>query len=449
MTARMKHRCRLAVATLVFVAGVSAAKVGAQLPEHQRARAYVDPVNGMSLEDLVAMAFRQSPVAAAARDRVAVAWGELDQATRRPVPSVSFEQREQAGGQDRQTMIGLSWPLDVARQGNRKAIAMSGKDAATFAAADRDLRLAVEVRTLAVRLLAAIHHLEVREDVAAANRKIADLTAERVASGIAPAVERDSARIDAQLSEVEVRRERAAVEAAAAALRAAVGLPPGAPLHLKSTLTEILQSTGMAATELAADRVESVVGQRPDLREADAAIAQQTARRDLASRDGRSDVSLAAGYMRTASGFPQLGLTPALTPTPIEGTFHMITFGATVSLPWGNRNQGAVAAASAAVEAAKHERDAKRLVALNEVAALTERETNARAGVQLFGAGLRDLATRNLDVLRESYQLGRASLLDVLAENRRYLDVEMAYADALLELALARIALAGALGEMK
>jgi cobalt-zinc-cadmium efflux system outer membrane protein len=169
----------------------------------------------------------------------------------------------------------------------------------------------------------------------------------------------------------------------------------------------------------------------------------------LAAREGKADVALTGGYMRTASGFPQLGLTPALTPTPIEGTFHMVMFGATVSVPWSNRNQGAVAAAAASLDAARHDRDARRLTALNEIAALVERESNARAALDVFGSGLRDLAAKNLDVLRESYQLGRASLLDVLAENRRYLDVEMAYADAQLELALARIALAGALGEGK
>ena len=430
---------------------LSASSLLAQQGIHEHSRRYINPNGGMSIDDLVALALRQSPVSAAANDRVVEATAELDQANRRPSPSVSFEQREQAGGHDRETVVGLMWPLDMFRKSGRTSVATAGIDTATQAAADRQRRLATEVRTLALRLLANIHHLEIREDIVAANRQIAALTAERVASGVAPATERDAVRIEAQLSEVEVWKERAAVEEAAAALRAALGLEPRAPIVLKNTLDEVLRVIGPPAPRtLTIDSLDNAINARPDVREAEAEISRQTARKDLAAREGKADVALTAGYMRNASGFPQLGLAPTtITLTPIEGTFHMVTFGATVSLPWSNRNQGAVAAANAGIESAKHQRDARRVSAQNEIAALIEREAHARGALDLFSAGLRELATRNLDVLKESYQLGRASLLDVLAETRRYLEVEMAYADAQLELVLARIALAGALGEGK
>ena len=37
---------------------------------------------------------------------------------------------------------------------------------------------------------------------------------------------------------------------------------------------------------------------------------------------------------------------------------------------------------------------------------------------------MRGVARRNLDVVRQSYQLGRGSLLDVIGEQRRYLEIE-------------------------
>lgn len=450
---RVKHGpwWRVAAGLAAYAAAAGATPAHAQIPEHTHARVYVDPVGGLSLDELVALALRQSPEAAAARSRVGIARGDLDQAGKRPNPSLSFEQREMAGGTDRQTTVGFTWPLDLFRRSGRAEVATQSIEAADQAAADRERRLTIEVRTLAVRLLAAVHHLEVREDVAAANRKIVELTTARVDAGSAPAVERDAARIEAQMSEVDVRRERAAVEEAAAALRTAVGLEPAAPLALRQSLDDVLRNTERpaAARELTAEGLQLAVNARPDLREADAEIGRETARHDLALREGRADVSLAASYMHNTAMFPQLGLTPALTPTPIQGTFDMFTFGATVMLPWRNGNQGAAAAAAAAVEAAKHDREAKRLAALNEIAALSRRESDAQAALGLFGAGLRGLASHNLDVLRESYQLGRATLIDVLSETRRYLDVEMAYADAQLDLALARVALAGALGDIK
>jgi outer membrane protein TolC len=57
------------------------------------------------------------------------------------------------------------------------------------------------------------------------------------------------------------------------------------------------------------------------------------------------------------------------------------------------------------------------------------------------------LAKQNLDVVRQTYELGRGTLLDVLTEQRRYLDVERAYTDALREAYEANAALKQALGD--
>ncbi len=61
--------------------------------------------------------------------------------------------------------------------------------------------------------------------------------------------------------------------------------------------------------------------------------------------------------------------------------------------------------------------------------------------------GVRDLARQNTDILLESYRLGRAPLSEVLAEQRRYLDVEAAYTSVLARAYQARVALRAALGE--
>src|SRR5262245_14050418 len=276
---RDERRCamrRNAIVAILLLA--TAHPVRAQLPAHQHAQQYLDPDKGLSIDQLVILALRQSPVTGAANARIAEAKGELEQAGLRPSPSISFEQREQAGGHDRQTSVSLMWPLDIFRKSGRTAVANSGIDASTYAAADRQRRLKTDVQTLAVRLLAAIHHMEVREDVVLANQKIADLVAERVASGIAPAVERDAARIEAKLAEADVRREHAAVEEAAAALRTAIGLEPRAPLVLKHSLAEVLQTLAPPAPRnLTIDSRQEAVTGRPDVRQADAEIARQTA----------------------------------------------------------------------------------------------------------------------------------------------------------------------------
>jgi outer membrane protein TolC len=59
------------------------------------------------------------------------------------------------------------------------------------------------------------------------------------------------------------------------------------------------------------------------------------------------------------------------------------------------------------------------------------------------------LARQNLTVVVQTYELGRATVFDVLAEERRYLDVERAFTSTLREAYEARQALKRALGDVR
>jgi outer membrane protein TolC len=62
---------------------------------------------------------------------------------------------------------------------------------------------------------------------------------------------------------------------------------------------------------------------------------------------------------------------------------------------------------------------------------------------------LRDLARRNLDVVRQTFALGRGTIFDVLSEQKRWLEVEQEYTAALREAWEARVALMRAVGETR
>ncbi|MGH2392754.1 MAG: hypothetical protein ACRDGH_04535, partial [Candidatus Limnocylindria bacterium] len=55
----------------------------------------------------------------------------------------------------------------------------------------------------------------------------------------------------------------------------------------------------------------------------------------------------------------------------------------------------------------------------------------ARRSLALYARGVRGVARRNLDVVRQSQGLGRIPLLELIAEQRRYIEIEMGYTDAL------------------
>jgi len=159
-------------------------------------------------------------------------------------------------------------------------------------------------------------------------------------------------------------------------------------------------------------------------------------------------VTLFAGYMRMAAGFPQLGRATDGTLTPIHGLFNYVAAGATVMLPLLDRRQGDVAAASAERGAAAAEYDAARLSAAAELAAARAADLAAHEAVKRF-AHVQNLARQNLNVVTQSHELGRVTVFDVLAERRRYVEIERAYTDTLREAYEARTALELASGGVR
>ena len=71
------------------------------------------------------------------------------------------------------------------------------------------------------------------------------------------------------------------------------------------------------------------------------------------------------------------------------------------------------------------------LIVRQEVSAAFAQYEGARRSLDIYERGVRDVARRNLDVVRQTYGLGRTSLLDVVAEQRRYVDIENGYTDVL------------------
>jgi cobalt-zinc-cadmium efflux system outer membrane protein len=223
-----------------------------------------------------------------------------------------------------------------------------------------------------------------------------------------------------------------------------LGVPPGDDLRVRGTLEEIvnLESTTIVA------ETDAVV-RRPDVQEAEARIGVAEAKIDRAQREGRFDVSLFGGYTRMDAGFPQVGFSPAGMPERVHGVFHYLAGGAMVTLPLFNRNQGEVAAAQAERAGATALLEAARLSAETELATARALDRRAHEAVRLYGASARTLARQNLFVITQSYELGRTTIFEVIAEQKRYVELERAYTETLRAAYEGRTALNRALGKMR
>ena len=101
---------------------------------------------------------------------------------------------------------------------------------------------------------------------------------------------------------------------------------------------------------------------------------------------------------------------------------------------------------SAAVQATRNQVAAVNLILRHDVAQNLIRFNGAQARVSVYRSGVRNQAAHNLDVVRQTYSYGRDTLLDVIAEQRRYIDIETGYTDLLLDAYTARISLEQAVG---
>ena len=395
---------------------------------------FIDRVDGLSLTDAVSRALAGEPGLATVRAQIDVATGLRVQAGLRPNPSVTFEQRAEPGGTDSQTMLTAEWPLDLYRRAGREAVADAEVGVAGYAVADRERRLIADVRARYGEVLVAVRELEVLDRAVDAATRQRDLVAARVDQGTTPPLERDMAQTDVLRLDADRQLQVGRAEAALFELKRLLGMPADARLALRDTLEAV------TAVEAALPVAGEAPAARPDVREAEARVAMADAAVDKAARDGRIDMSLYGTYTRMDAGFPQLGFAPGGGVERVRAVFHYAAGGVRIMLPLANRNQGTLAAARADRAGAQAARDAALLSAGAEAAAALARDQRAQAALRIYRAGLSELAGKNLSVVQQSYELGRSTLLDVLGELRRYLDVERAYSEAMRQAYEARTA---------
>ncbi len=156
------------------------------------------------------------------------------------------------------------------------------------------------------------------------------------------------------------------------------------------------------------------------------------------------DASLTAGYERMNSSFPVFGVNEHGQLQPVQDVFHFLKFGVSLDLPVRNKNQGAIEAAVADSAAAKSRREFAELTVRREVASAYAQFDRAVRAEEIFRLGARDPARANLDVVRQTYELGSKTLIDYIGEQRRFIELENDFIDAQLAVYNARVEIARA-----
>jgi outer membrane protein, heavy metal efflux system len=384
----------------------------------------LDQIGGQTVGDLVKRALAQNGALLAGKSQVAAARGGVTQARLKANPSIQFSDAQQTVGSMNNFMIGGTLPLELYHRRERRVeVAEAGVKMSEFEQAERERQMRGEVEAKFGDVLAAARNLQVTNDLLTLNTRALELTQARADQGAIPPLDANLLRvevnrIDSLRVDLESRLAIAILE-----LKTLTGMSPDEELRISGSL-EAVRSAGDSS-------LQQVVETRPDLLTARASEQVAAARLRQAETDAKPDVSISANYQRMDSSFGVSGFNAAGQLRQVQGIFHFVAVGVSMNLPTRNKSQGSIETAVAQGLEAKRRREYAELIAAREMAAAVLARDKAMESLRIFRDGVRGQASQNLDVVRRTYELGRTQLLDVIAEQRRFIDIEMGYTEVL------------------
>jgi cobalt-zinc-cadmium efflux system outer membrane protein len=404
----------------------------------------LDAANGIALEQLVQMALTRNADLLATRQRTLEAQGLLRQAGFRPNPVLETEYSTGSptgSSGEREFSIGYAHTFELGgKRARRVDIGQSGLGLARLEVTDRERTLRAELQERYIAAMAAIRNLEAVGQQLEVTQQSYTVTERRVSEGESPRVEQMV--LQAEVGRLRAERLLLTSEAQQAILeiRVVAGLELSEPLRLRPDGDRPPIALSLESA------VERGLATRPDL----AAARQEEARSGgeirLAQAERVPDVAALIRYTDTQSRFDQFGLTTSGALAPIRDRDRILTGGLSITLPLLSRNQGNIEAARARQSAATLRREYLERAIRAEITGAYGRYLAAREAVEAFDASVIQPSQESVRVLRASYTAGEVQLFDVLTEQRRLIDTQKVYTDAMRQEALARVALERAIG---
>jgi cobalt-zinc-cadmium efflux system outer membrane protein len=389
----------------------------------------------MTADDAVAKAIKNNAELEALRREVSAGEALIRQARLRPNPSLEVSGTRMINGPDNSIMIEGGVPLELGgRRGARIRIAERELEVRRLAVAERERQLAAEVRTKFGEALAAILKLKFVEDMHAAATENYNLVTAQVDEGRRAPLEKNMETVELNRMLVLHETSEGQTEILLLELRNLIGMRPDEPLRIRGDFDGLI-----VVLPLPAGALQQALQTRTDLAGARAVEQLAAARTEQARSEGRIDADVMVGYQRMRSGFPLSAFDKTGMLMPIDMRAQFFTFGVKLNLPVRNRNQGMIEASILEEEAAAKRREFGELTIRREVAAAYVRYQRAVRAQEIYRVGVRDQAAQNLSVVRQTYELGSKTLLDYIAELRRFIDTESGFIDAQREAYLARI----------
>jgi len=387
---------RIAVALMIATAQAVLAQTPAAPPLPQQ----------VTIDDVLRVFSQQSARAASDRATIAVAMADRLTAQTLPNPTVSYGGVHLISGLSTgattEHQFGLDQPLLLFHQRQAR------RDAADASVAAEEARVAqsLATRRLAIRgafasLLSRQDKLRVLQDALAGMERVQNLVRGRAAPGDRSQYDVTRVIVETESLRVQTMTAAADIDDAAGQLAVLLGYPGWRPRAV-GTLDAGSTSTDAAVLWTAASQ------RRPSLV---ALRRQQAVARSglLLARRERLAVPVASG------GF--------LTTDDVAG--NSVLFGLSVPLPLFDRNQGAIARATAQMTAADLDLQASLAEAQAEVESAADNLVRRKAALTAFESSVGQRASSLRQMAEDAYREGSADILELLDANRSLREIQL------------------------
>jgi cobalt-zinc-cadmium efflux system outer membrane protein len=379
------------------------------------------------VDDLVRIAIANNKDLAAVRQRIEEAKGIARQAGVRPAPTLDLNGATgKPFGTLGEEQYGADYSQEVetfGKRGKRVRLAEFSVGIAEAELQQLSVQLAYEIIAAYAEVSAERHKLKILDHLIGLNHDTLRLTEARVKEGDVAPLEAGLLRVEISRAEVSRRSAQGRLTSAEIELRRLSGLDSVTPIPF----SDIPAPAPSDPDTLKRGALEN----RADLKAARLEEERENAGIDLAKAEAKPNVTLSAGYTRQDSQFDGLfGFNSSGTLSPLRDRDNILKFGVSIPLRTSRSGAGNVQAATARTAGARLQREyLERNIPL-EVEAAYQRWRTASESLQMLQSGVLDPSTSNLSVIREAYKLGQLRLLDVLNEQRRLVDTQVAYIDA-------------------
>jgi cobalt-zinc-cadmium efflux system outer membrane protein len=373
----------------------------------------------LSLNELLALARAHNPTLRAAQARIAESAGHAKQAGLFPNPVIGYEGDQIRGGTygggEQGAFLQQTIPLG-GKLGLRRDVYRQQQHTDALSLTAQQQRIEADIKSSFYAALTLQQEIDTRKQLLAIAADAAETAHQLANVGQADAPDILQSEVEQQQAALDTLTAERRYIAAFHQLAAQAGQPD-------LTLTYLAGNLDNAPAQ--PPSIDALIAESPEVQRADQAVRVAQTQLRSARREVVPDLTLRAGEQWNGELVRQ-------NPNLAAGAQSFAS--ASIDLPLWNRNQGNIAAAQAAVDAAQADAARVRLALCRDAAPLIEQYNIAAAQTARYKSDLLPRAQRAYELYRDRYRQMTAAYPQVLVSQRTLFELRLAYIHSLGEL---------------